>query len=414
MQEQELIPHLFRTEYRKIISVLCKHFGMEHLEMAEDMVSDTFLLAAETWGLKGLPKNPTGWLYTVSKNKILDVLKHDKLFQQKIVPELMHDQTGITEKEIDWSVQNINDSQLQMMFAICHPCISAEAQIGLALNILCGFGVEEIADAFLSNKETIYKRLARAKEKLKSEKIKIELPAQKEINQRLETVLTTLYLLFSEGYYSTSQNTTLRQELCVEAMRLNLMLIQNQLTNIPSANALMSLMCFHSSRFDARINSNGEIVLYEDQDENLWNRELIQNGEYYLNQASTGKSLSKFHLEAAIAYWHTQKKETKEKWENILQLYNRLLQIEYSPMAALNRTYALSKANGKADAIKEAEKLNLSENHLYHSLLGSLYTDIDNTKAINHLQTALSLAKTSADKSVLASGIASLKTELEK
>ncbi|MBP6650560.1 MAG: RNA polymerase subunit sigma [Bacteroidia bacterium] len=414
MQEQELIPHLFRTEYRKIISVLCKHFGMEHLEMAEDMVSDTFLLAAETWGLKGLPKNPTGWLYTVSKNKILDVLKHDKLFQQKIVPELMHDQTGITEKEIDWSVQNINDSQLQMMFAICHPCISAEAQIGLALNILCGFGVEEIADAFLSNKETIYKRLARAKEKLKSEKIKIELPAQKEINQRLETVLTTLYLLFSEGYYSTSQNTTLRQELCVEAMRLNLMLIQNQLTNIPSANALMSLMCFHSSRFDARINSNGEIVLYEDQDENLWNRELIQNGEYYLNQASTGKSLSKFHLEAAIAYWHTQKKETKEKWENILQLYNRLLQIEYSPMAALNRTYALSKANGKADAIKEAEKLNLSENHLYHSLLGSLYTGIDNTKAINHLQTALSLAKTSADKSVLASGIASLKTELEK
>ncbi len=387
---------------------------MEHLEMAEDMVSDTFLLAAETWGLKGLPKNPTGWLYTVSKNKILDVLKHDKLFQQKIVPELMHDQTGITEKEIDWSVQNINDSQLQMMFAICHPCISAEAQIGLALNILCGFGVEEIADAFLSNKETIYKRLARAKEKLKSEKIKIELPAQKEINQRLETVLTTLYLLFSEGYYSTSQNTTLRQELCVEAMRLNLMLIQNQLTNIPSANALMSLMCFHSSRFDARINSNGEIVLYEDQDENLWNRELIQNGEYYLNQASTGKSLSKFHLEAAIAYWHTQKKETKEKWENILQLYNRLLQIEYSPMAALNRTYALSKANGKADAIKEAEKLNLSENHLYHSLLGSLYTGIDNTKAINHLQTALSLAKTSADKSVLASGIASLKTELEK
>ncbi|MBL0258037.1 MAG: RNA polymerase subunit sigma [Bacteroidetes bacterium] len=414
MQEQELIPHLFRTEYRKIISVLCKHFGMEHLEMTEDMVSDTFLLAAETWGLKGLPKNPTGWLYTVSKNKILDVLKHDKLFQQKIVPELMHDQTGIIEKEIDWSVQNINDSQLQMMFAICHPCISAEAQIGLALNILCGFGVEEIADAFLSNKETIYKRLARAKEKLKSEKIKIELPAQKEINQRLETVLTTLYLLFSEGYYSTSQNTTLRQELCVEAMRLNLMLIQNQLTNIPSANALMSLMCFHSSRFDARINSNGEIVLYEDQDENLWNRELIQNGEYYLNQASTGKSLSKFHLEAAIAYWHTQKKETKEKWENILQLYNRLLQIEYSPMAALNRTYALSKANGKADAIKEAEKLNLSENHLYHSLLGNLYTGIDNTKAINHLQTALSLAKTSADKSVLASNIAALKTEIEK
>jgi len=408
MQENELIPHLFRTEYRKITSVLCKLFGIEHIEIAEDIVSDTFLLAAETWGQKGLPKNPTAWLYTVSKNKAKDVLKHNAVFNKKIVLELK--QTAILyEIEIDLSNKNIADSQLQMMFAICHPCISTEAQIGLSLNILCGFGVEEIADAFLNNKETIYKRLARAKEKLRTEKVKIELPIQSEINSRLETVLTTLYLLFSEGYYSTSQNTTLRKDLCIEAMRLNVMLTENEQTNTPAANALLSLMCFHSSRFEARLNQYGEIILYEDQDEKLWNRELIDKGAFYLNQASTGTKISKYHLEAAIAYWHTHKSDTVEKWENILQLYNKLLQVEYSPIAALNRTYALSKANGKQEAIIEAEKLNLSSNHLYHSLLANLYTDIDTEKARQHLQNALFFAKTNAEKTIITNNISRLK-----
>lgn len=408
MQDQDHIPHLFRTEYRKIISVLCKHFGFEHLETAEDLVSDTFLLAAETWGLKGLPKNPTGWLYTVARNKMLDVIRREKLFNEKIAPTIKQEQASFQETAIDWSAQNINDSQLQMMFAICTPAISAESQIGLALSILCGFGTEEIADAFLSGKDTIYKRLSRAKEKLRAEKIKIEFPSNTEIHLRLENVLTTLYLLFSEGYYSTSQNTILRKELCVEAMRLTLMLTENEFTNMPSVNALLSLMCFHASRFDARINPNGEIVLYEEQDEKLWNQELIAKGEMYLTRASKGKRLSKYHLEAAIAYWHTQKTDSVEKWENILQLYNRLLQLEYSPMAALNRTYALSKANGKTEAIKEAEKLNLDDNHLYHTLLGNLYQEVDIQKALDHLRRALSLAKTAADKAIISSSISRL------
>lgn len=407
MQQEELIPHLFRTEYRKIISVLSKLFGIEYIEIAEDIVSDTFLLAAETWGLKGLPKNPTAWLYTVSKNKVIDFLRRDKTFHEKVSPAIARAEA--TEGfEIDLSHKNIIDSQLQMMFTICHPCIPTEAQIGLSLSILCGFGVEEIADAFLSNKETIYKRLARAKEKLRVEKVKIEMPDQAEIHSRLETVLTTLYLLFSEGYYSVSKNTTLRQDLCIEAMRLNLMLVENEQTNTPAANALLSLMCFHSSRFEARINQNGEIILYQDQDTSLWNNELIQKGEYYLNRASTGSRLSKYHLEAAIAYWHTYKNDSIEKWENILQLYNKLLQLEYSPIAALNRTYALSKANGKEEAIIEAEKLKLNENHLYHSLLGNLYTGVNAEKALEHLHLALKLAKTTSDKAILKAGINSL------
>jgi len=401
MNQQELIPHLFRTEYRKIVSVLYKRFGFDEIEIAEDIASDTFITAAQTWGLNGVPKNPTAWLYNVAKNKAKNYLQHESIFKSKIALEIKKTSSELYENEIDLSPQNINDSQLQMMFAICHSSISSEAQIGLSLRILCGFGIEEIADAFLTNKETINKRLFRAKEKLREEKIKIELPNPSEIDERLTTVLRTIYLLFSEGYYSESQNETIRKDLCFEAMRLCTMLVENKYTNKPEVNALLSLMYFHASRFDARINENGELILYDEQDTNLWNADLISRGGYYLHCAATGNKLSKYHLEAAIAYWNTQKTDTKEKWENILQLYNRLLQIEYSAIAALNRTYALSKANGKQEAITEAEKLNLTNNHFYFVLLGELYTDIDNKKAKQNFQKALSIAKTQTDKQTI-------------
>ena len=401
MQQQELIPHLFRSEFRKITAVLCKHFGIEHIETAEDIAGDTFLQAVETWTYKGLPANPTAWLYTVAKNKAKNYFHRSNIFSEKIAGDIKNISPQTEELEINLSDENITDSQLQMLFAICHPSISIEAQIGLALRILCGFGISEIATAFLTNSETINKRLFRAKEKLRTEKITIEFPGKTEINDRLETVLTTLYLLFSEGYYSESDDTILREDLCNEAMRLTFMLIENEQTNLPKVNALYSLMCFHSSRFAARKNEKGEIILYHDQDESLWDQELIIKGVYFLHEASKGNEISKYHIEASIAYWHTIKTDTKEKWENILQLYNKLLQIEYSPIAALNRTFALSKANSKQEAIAEAEKLNLLNNHFYFTLLGELYAEIDNKKAKDHFQKALELAKTQAEKQVI-------------
>ena len=401
MQQQELIPHLFRTEFRKITAVLCKHFGIAHIEIAEDIASDTFLSAVETWTYKGLPANPTAWLYTVAKNKAKNYFHRSNIFSEKIAGEIKKSSSQTVELEINLSAENITDSQLQMLFAICHPSIPTEAQIGLALRILCGFGINEIANAFLTNNETINKRLSRAKEKLRTEKVTIEFPGKREINDRLETVLTTLYLLFSEGYYSESDDTILREDLCDEAMRLTFMLIENEQTNLPKVNALYSLMCFHSSRFAARKNEKGEIILYHDQDELLWDQELIIKGIYFLHEASKGNEISKYHIEASIAYWHTIKSDTKEKWENILQLYNKLLQIEYSPIAALSRTYALSKANSKEEAIAEAGKLNLPGNHFYFTLLGELYTGIDNKKANESFQKALVLAKTQADKQTI-------------
>jgi RNA polymerase sigma factor (sigma-70 family) len=406
MHHQELIPHLFRTDFRKIAAVLCKLFGIENLELAEDIASETFLSALENWPYKGIPENPVAWLYTVAKNKAKNQLQRNQVFTEKIAQQIKYSSSQNEEVEIDLSEKNITDSQLQMLFALCHPSIPPESQIGLSLRILCGFGIEEIANAFLTNKETINKRLFRAKEKLRIEKVKIVpittgVLTEEEINDRLETVLTTLYLLFNEGYYSESQDTILREDLCTEAMRLADLLMGNEQTDQPNVNALFALMCFHSSRFKARKNKKGEMILYEDQDETLWDQELIAKGTYHLHRSSQGNKISKYHLEATIAYWNTQKADTKEKWENILQLYNRLLQFEYSPVAALNRTYALSKANGKQEAIIEAEKLNLTGNHFYFTLLGELYAGTDNNKARQNFKKAISLAKTQTDKQTI-------------
>ncbi len=411
MEQPELIPHLFRTEFSKITAVLSKLFGIEHIETAEDIASDTFLLAVETWSFKGIPENPTAWLYAVAKNKAHNFITRSNVFTGKVIDEIKSSSSQAEETEIDLSEKNITDSQLQMLFALCHPAIPTEAQIGLSLRILCGFGINEIANAFLTNSETINKRLYRAREKLRLEKISIEFPDAAEIDKRLDTVLTTLYLLFSEGYYSESADVVLREDLCLEAMRLTYLLIENKQTNLPNVNALLSLMCFHSSRFQARKNENDEIILYQDQDETRWNYELISKGAYFLRQASQGNKISKYHIEASIGYWHTIKADSKEKWESILHLYNQLLIIEYSPIAALNRTFAVSKVSGKEKAITEALKLNLSGNPYYFTLLGELYSEVDNEKAKENFQKAFTLTKTNAEKEVIKKKIDILKRE---
>lgn len=400
--EQQFLKHLFQQEFTKMVAVISKRFGLQHIEIAEDIVSETFLLATETWATKGIPPNPAAWLYTVAKQKTLSYFRRNKIFEDKVIPELQRKQElQENPKPLSFSQQNIKDSQLQMLFAICMPAIASEAQIGLALRILCGFGIDEIAEAFLSNKETINKRLFRAKEKLRSEKIQLEFPIENEIPKRLDNVLHIIYLLFSEGYYSKTQNQILRKDLCIEALRLGVMLTEYEKTNLPKTNALIALMCFHSSRFNARQGSEGEMILYEQQEEALWDKALISQGIHFLNRSARGEELSSYHIEARIAYCHCTKKDRPEKWEEILQLYNQLLMIRYSPGAALNRTFALYKANGAEVALKEAEKLKLEDSHFYFVLLGELYKNIDKKKAITCFKRSQTLAKTQAEQQLI-------------
>ena len=395
----QLLPHLFRLEYSKMTAVLCRHFGLQHIGVAEDIVSETFLKATEVWGINEIPTNPTAWLYTVAKNKTKDYLKRLKIFETQVKGAITTEELQ-SETDFEFTQQTINDSQLAMIFAVCTPTNSPEAQICLALQVLCGFSVQEIANAFLSKTETIKKRLLRARTNLRNDDFKITTLQEDAIQSRLDTVLRTLYLLFNEGYFSTTNNYVIRKELCSEAIRLTLILTENPLTNTTKVSALLALMCYQSSRLDARANEAGETILFEQQDKDLWSKELIDKGNYYLVNACSGNEVSKYHLEAGIAYWHTTPTDDK-KWEHILQLYNELVIIEYSPMTALNRTFAFAKVYGHNKGILEAEKLQLGDNSYYHSLLGYLYAGRDVNKAIVHYNTAIQLTKSAAEKRTL-------------
>jgi len=395
-----------------MVSLLCSRFGIDQLDAAEDIVSETFLAAAETWGLKGVPVNPVAWLYAVARNNALNSLRHEKVVREYAKGERL--QSGADACEVsdwDFSPGGINDSQLQMLFAVCHPDIPVEAQVSLALRVLCGFTIDEIAQALLSTKATINKRMYRAKERLRAESMALVIPAGAELDSRLDAVLLTLYLLFNEGYYSSSSSAVLRKDLCLEAMRLCFLLTENKGTARADAYSLLALMCFQASRFDARINEDGGLVLYEQQDSSRWDPELIERGNGFMVQACGQGLVSRYHFEAAIAWWHTQPADSPEKWENILMLYNKLLILRYSPIAALNRAYAFSRVYGKEKAIPEAEGLGLEGNLFYHSLLGELYSGADDRRAVEHFERALGLAGTMEEKAVIGEKMRLLKNK---
>lgn len=398
-RNNSLLSDLFRQEYPKMTAVLCRRFGLEHIEIAEDIISDAFLKASENWAINGVPESPAAWLYTVAKNKAKDHLKRISLFETRIAGNLKPDEAE-AEPDFGFGSGYIEDSQLAMIFAVCDPDNSAESQICLALQILCGFSVEEIANAFLTGLETIRKRLYRAKNRLRNSGFQLRTLSAANIQSRLDTVLKTLYLLFNEGYFSKTNDQLIRNELCAEAMKLAVILTDNPLTDTAQTKALLALMCYQASRLAARTADTGEMVLFDEQDQDLWNRELIEKGNYYLVNACQDNQVSKYHLEAAIAYWHAHPAGPSQ-WGHILQLYNQLILIEYSPIAALNRAFALARVYGHEKAIRETEKLRLTDNDQYHKLLGYLYEEIDTGKAVDHYRMALQLTKANPAKQVL-------------
>lgn len=401
MDQGALIPHLFRSESRKLTAVLCKTFGLENVQMAEDITSDTFLKALEYWSYNGIPKDPVAWLYVVAKNQAKNHLHRRKIYSGKVLPAYCRSEDDREDPWIDFSEHSIRDSQLQMLFALCHPQITLEGQVGLALRLLCGFGIEEIASAFLTRKATIQKRLLRAKQKLRQLQVNFSMPPDPEIERRMDAVLITIYLLFSEGYHSECTDQSLREDLCLEAMRLTNLLLENEKTCLPRVHALHALMCFHASRFPARRNGAQEIILYGDQDPSLWDQALIAKGAFYMREAAQGETLSRYHLEAAIAWWHTVREDTPHKWQQILWLYDQLLLILDSPVVALNRSYAFYRVHGARAAREEAQKWNLPRNQYYFLLLAEIFRDLDLQKSRKYLEEALARAKTDAEKKTI-------------
>ncbi|HET9745035.1 MAG TPA: sigma-70 family RNA polymerase sigma factor, partial [Chitinophagaceae bacterium] len=317
----QLVDHLFRHESGKMVAVLSKLLGLQSLETAHDIVQDTLLQAMTTWSFNGVPDNPSAWLCRVAKNKAIDFLRRERTIRE-INPRysylLQSEYTlssTVTELFLETEMQ---DSQLRMMFACCHPAIPEESQIALTLKTLCGLSVNEIAKAFLTTDETIAKRIYRAKEKIRTEKIELEVPQNHDLALRTDTVLKSLYLLFNEGYKSSNPDKLIREDLCEEAMRLCFLLTQHQLTSFPRSKALLALMCFQASRLDARLDDNNNIILLKHQDRSRWNRSLMSKGFELMEEAAEPFEISPYHLEAAIASQHAAARSFEQTdWKSI-------------------------------------------------------------------------------------------------
>lgn len=412
---QQTTEHLFRQESGKMLSVLIKLFGLTQAETAEDIVQETLLSAYETWKLKGLPDNPRAWLYRVAKNKTIDYLRRERNFQAKIVPQLAQQahREATSDQWLDpfFAETAIEDAQLRMMFACCHPAIPTESQLALMLRTLCGLRTVEIAAAFLLPEETIGKRLYRAREKLRAENISLELPIATQLSSRLDAVLQGIYLLFNEGYKSASEATVIRRDLCEEALRLGDLLARSQTGNVARTHALQALMCFHASRFDARLDTEGGIILLEKQDRSRWNQALIALGYQHLRLSESGTEISDYHVEAAIASYHTSAPTfEKTNWKAIYYCYNLLLNIHPTPTVALNRAIALGFAEGAQAGIEALLKLeDLSVNYLYWAALGDFYVkNQTNAPAKDAYSKAFALATLPAEKKVIAGKLAAL------
>ena len=401
----QIVDHLFRHESGKMIAVLSKLLGLQNLETAQDIAQDTLLQALHTWSYKGLPDNPTAWLYRVARNKAIDFLRREKAFRGICSQHayLLQSEYQLNSVHPFFEKEEIEDSQLRMMFACCHPSIPVDSQIALALKTLCGLSVGEIAKAFLKDEETIAKRIYRAKEKIRSENIELELPAPKHLPERLDAVLHCLYLLFNEGYNSSHPEQLIREDLCEEAMRLAYLLTQTSITNLPRTNALLALFCFQASRLRARLDEGGNIILLKHQDRGKWYRPLIQKGFSFLEEA-TQKETSVYHLEAAIAYLHAVAPcFATTDWKAIYYLYTILAAERPTPIVLLNKAIAASYAVSKEVALEELQQIKGLQNYyLYQTAIGEIYFDLHcNKDAANYYQKALSLTRSTAEQQLL-------------
>jgi len=407
----QVVDHLFRHESGKMVSVLSRLLGLENLETAQDIVQDVLLQAMVTWSYKGIPENPSAWMYRAAKNKAIDILRREKKFRQ-ISPQysyLLQSEYTLSSTITHLFLENeIQDSQLRMMFACSHPSIAEESQIALTLKTLCGLSTHEIAKAFLTNEETISKRIYRAKEKIKADKIELGVPYGKELPGRLDTVLKCVYLLFNEGYNSSHPEQLIREDLCHEAMRLTYLLTMNNMTNVSRTNALLSLMCFQASRLQARLDDEGNIILLKHQNRGKWYKPLMEKGFEYLELATEVFQPSSYHLEAAIASLHASARSFEQTdWKSIYHLYEILYQLQPVPIVALNKAIASAYAIGREKALEQLLQIKGLENYyLYHTSLGEIYYELhDKDKAKMFYENALRLTASRQQQQLLISKI---------
>ena len=406
--------HFFRREAGRLVASLTRVFGVHNLALAEDVAQDALCRALEVWKFGGLPDNPSAWLLATAKNRALDRLRRDRTARTHApaLGRLLESEwTLVPALDEAFEPNAIRDDQLRMMFSCCHPHLAEEAQIALILQILCGFGVGEIASAFLSSVAAIQKRLTRGKKVLAGSKTLFDVTSAEDFHGRLEAVQRALYLLFNEGYHGAGDS-PVRVELCDEAMRLVAVLLEHAPSATPATHALGALMCLHAARLPSRIDGAGDLVSLLDQDRSRWDQRLVREGIALLERAATGDKVTPYHVEAAIAAAHTQAASaTETQWDVILSLYDTLLAIRPSPVVALQRALAVAEVLGPREAleaihaIEERERLTLYP--FYFAALGELERRCgDARNAAVHFERALALARNAMERHFLAAKLA--------
>lgn len=399
----QLVDQLFRAEYGKVIAGLTQSFGIAHIEDIEDAVQDALVKAMQLWGFTSVPQNPTAWLYTVSRNRLIDLLRKERQLQKDGSIRQATMQSGDTgQLKLDNTIQ---DSQLKMIFACCHPSLSKQYQLILSLKLIGGFSNGEIARALLKKEEAVAKSFTRAKRHLQAGIQHLESPVEIGLRSRLMIVIRVLYLLFSEGYAANSGDHIIKRDICFEAIRLALLLRENPYCRHQDLESLLALMCFHTARFDARQDTSGDLIDLEHQDRALYNKSLIAIGESHLAIAKgMQRQASGYYLEAAVSYEHCISPGfSATRWEYILDLYDHQLKRYDSPVVALNRIVALHKAHGPHAAMKELliykKRSDFRESALFYAILADVLRELDQyDQATTAYKAALDLSQNTVEK----------------
>jgi len=394
---EKIIDHLFRHQFGKMVSVLTRIFGLEHIELIEDAVQDTFIKALKVWP-NNAPENTEAWLMTAAKNRTLDLFRKYKSDSNKHIKFASGPASlNLSELFLD---HEIDDSQLRMIFTACHPLLDNKEQIAFALKTIGGFSIPEIGTALMIKPETIKKRLQRSRKKIRQEHISFSIPIGKELNDRLQRVLEVMYLIFNEGFHSSKQEILVRKDLCGEAIRLVKLILKKPSLRQPDVYALFALMCFHSARLDSKINENNEIIDIRNQDRSQWYYPLIALGNEAMNKAlAIDQNLSIYHYEAAIASEHLRAASfVATNWSIILEWYLKIYKSNPSSVALLNIAIVNLQLGKTETALETLQDIDVSQlaqrSYLFYGAFAEYYfikkeydlaiRDID--KALDHVQ----------------------------
>jgi RNA polymerase sigma factor (sigma-70 family) len=396
-QPAQLVEHFFRHETGRLHGALIRLLGVENISLAEDVAQEALMRALHSWSMGGVPANPSAWITRVAMNLARDAMRHRRMAGGKEQGIITHFEQLLPDTRA--REHEIHDDQLRLLFGCCHPDIAPDAQVVLALKVICGFSTAEIARAFLSTDAAIDKQLTRTKQRIRETGIQFEIPEGPELGVRLEGVLATLYLLFNEGYKASAGDRLVRVELCEEAVRLMKLVVAHDAGNTPRAHALLALMLLTAARFPARLGEHGDLLRLDDQDRSKWSQPLISEGLVHLAAAAQGTEITEYHLQAGIAAIHCMAPDyASTDWQRILRHYDELARMKSSPIIELNRAVAIAHVHGPRAGLEAVGRIpqrdRLDSHYLLYAVQGELHWRLgDHRAAAENFRRALKLAQ---------------------